>query len=354
MQQRRTAVGLCIALLLVECLMLPRTRPAEAQQKCAQDLNNDGDILQTGETATCIATPQGQLCPISAVTCSVVQTCPLGATYTCGSGTCSAPATCSPAGVLFLGPEYRCDATGIVYADAAQCASSCTQTAGCQTSYACPLGSQYPCMDNNGLQQCSPNACVDISTGTTTTTPDLSGYVNNGTIDPNSGTCLGQLYLFNGKGGQCRPPGVSTLYFDCCSLGSGGLLGFLRNCRSAEAETVAARDAKQCHGIGEYCVTSWRFLGCVQKASVFCCFNSMLGRIIHEQGRPQLKKFAPDGQWGTPTAPNCTGFTPEDFQMLDFSKIDLSEYMNTISTAVTNQLQQNMTDRVNTYMNNLQ
>lgn len=42
----------------------------------------------------------------------------------------------------------------------------------------------------------------------------------------------------------------------------------------------------------------------------------MLAKIMHEQGRPQLGIG-----WS-----NCDGFTPEQFQAIDFSKIDLSAY----------------------------
>lgn len=83
--------------------------------------------------------------------------------------------------------------------------------------------------------------------------------------------------------------------------------------------------SKRCHYIGTYCEK--KILGmCVQKAKGHCCFNSILARIIHEQGRPQLISFQPAGAWGPAKGPNCRGFTPEEFQSLDFSKIDLTEY----------------------------
>ncbi|MFH1019100.1 MAG: conjugal transfer protein TraN [Pseudomonadota bacterium] len=53
--------------------------------------------------------------------------------------------------------------------------------------------------------------------------------------------------------------------------------------------------------------------------AVYCLFNSRMGRIIQEQGRGQLQQFKPDGNWGSTGAPNCEGFRPEEFQMLDFS-----------------------------------
>src|SRR3546814_18776576 len=83
-----------------------------------------------------------------------------------------------------------------------------------------------------------------------------------------------------------------------------------------------------CHEVGTYC--SSKILGiCVQKSKGHCCFNTKLGRIIQEQGRPQLKSFNGIG-WGTAKQPYCRGFTPDALQALDLSKMDLSEYYSEI------------------------
>ena len=62
----------------------------------------------------------------------------------------------------------------------------------------------------------------------------------------------------------------------------------------------------------------------------YCCFNSILARIIHEQGRPQLGI-----PWRVGDAAegwlNCRGFTPEELSSLDFSQIDLREYLQYVS-----------------------
>jgi len=336
---------------------------------CGQDLNNNGDLAQQGETAACITTLQGQLCPISSTTCSMNLDCPLGSQYacdnnkSCSTGVCSVvtvTATC-PSGALnpvtniCETTEYRCDLTNTHYPTRTECAAACGQTTTCRQNYSCPLGSQYACMNNSGNEQCSPNTCYDISliSGTTNSTADTSSYSNNGAIDQNTGACQGFIYIFNGKGAQCRPSGYDTTYFNCCSYASGGTLEFLRHCRQSEADTVSAMYAKRCHYVGDYCVKRWKYIGCVQKARTSCCFNSMLARIIQEQGRPQLKKFAPDGNWGTAVAPNCIGFTPDDFQMLDFSKIDLSEYIGTISRNISSQMQQNIGNSIRNFYNNI-
>ena len=83
----------------------------------------------------------------------------------------------------------------------------------------------------------------------------------------------------------------------------------------------------QCHYIGEYC--SSKFLGlCLQHKKTFCCFSSPLARIIQEQGRPQSQINI---SWGQPKTPNCRGFTPTEFQKIDFTKINFSEYFSDIT-----------------------
>lgn len=84
-----------------------------------------------------------------------------------------------------------------------------------------------------------------------------------------------------------------------------------------------------CHMVGEYCATKALSV-CMVKKQTNCCFSSKLGRIFHEQGRPQLTAFGADGGWGPPRSPNCRGFTPEEFQSLNFGSMDLSEYVQDI------------------------
>jgi conjugal transfer mating pair stabilization protein TraN len=62
----------------------------------------------------------------------------------------------------------------------------------------------------------------------------------------------------------------------------------------------------------------------------------MMARIIQEQGRSQLQSF---NGWGSVEAPDCRGFTVEEFSHLDFSKIDFSEYINATKTTMNNKMQ---------------
>lgn len=121
-------------------------------------------------------------------------------------------------------------------------------------------------------------------------------------------------------------------------------------CSEDDMLTAAYDELGLCHYIGTYCKKKIPLIGCVQKAKVFCCFNSKLARIIHEQGRPQLKDF---GGWGDTDIPNCRGFTPEEFQMLDFSKIDLSEWYGDIETRTQSEIQHNLRENIQRFQQNI-
>ena len=79
-----------------------------------------------------------------------------------------------------------------------------------------------------------------------------------------------------------------------------------------------------CHQVGSWC--SSKILGaCVEKKEGWCCFPSKLGRIVNEQGRPQIGK-----SWGSAQNPDCSGFTLEELKLLRFDEMDLSEFFNSV------------------------
>lgn len=168
-----------------------------------------------------------------------------------------------------------------------------------------------------------------------------------------TGDCLGEIKIFNGQRKECLENGWSTSFFNCCNDSIGSFLMLKENCPDASLETVQAKQAGRAHYVGTYCKKDIEFIGCVQEAEVYCVFNSKLGRIIHEQGRVQLQKFNPNGDWGSARSPNCEGFTPEEFQMLDFSRIDLAEVFGDIAPLPVSQMQNNLQNAVNTFQGNI-
>ena len=72
-----------------------------------------------------------------------------------------------------------------------------------------------------------------------------------------------------------------------------------------------------CHYVGSFCDKE-SGAGCLEKRETWVCFNSKLARTVQEEGRKQLGIG-----WGTPERPVTRGFTLEEFQSLDFTKMDL-------------------------------
>lgn len=81
-----------------------------------------------------------------------------------------------------------------------------------------------------------------------------------------------------------------------------------------------------CHYVGSFCDKT-SGLGCLEKKESWVCFNSRIARTVQEQGRKQLGIG-----WGTPESPNARGFTLEEFQSLDFTKMDLSAVISEVAS----------------------
>ena len=118
------------------------------------------------------------------------------------------------------------------------------------------------------------------------------------------------------------------------------LTGFIQNCcrkkglfsgacpRSTKELRARRDDAEACHYVG---IHKKKVLGItLKKRKVYCCFNSKMARMIHEQTRGQLIQkglwaTAANGGWGSPRNPNCGGMTAEQLQKIDFDAVDFSE-----------------------------
>ena len=100
---------------------------------------------------------------------------------------------------------------------------------------------------------------------------------------------------------------------NCCK-NSGALVG-LANCSASERELAEERNAGNTHYLGQYC--SRRVFGvCIRRSRAWCVFGSKLGRILHQQARPQLGIG-----WSS-----CRGFSVAEVESIDFAALDLSEF----------------------------
>ena len=98
-------------------------------------------------------------------------------------------------------------------------------------------------------------------------------------------------------------------------------------CEEDEFELGAKKETRQCTYVGSYCASE--VLGsCVEKRESYCCFGSVVARVVQEQGRPQLGM-----NFGDVKAPTCEGLTPADMQRIDWNKIDLGEWIGMLSLA---------------------
>lgn len=88
-------------------------------------------------------------------------------------------------------------------------------------------------------------------------------------------------------------------------------------CTEDDVKTGFSLGYQLCHQTGERC-TSEAFGTCLSKENDYCCFSSILARLVQVQGRAQLG-IGWDGA--------CRGLTVAEISSLDFSLIDLSEYM---------------------------
>jgi conjugal transfer mating pair stabilization protein TraN len=128
-------------------------------------------------------------------------------------------------------------------------------------------------------------------------------------------------------------------------------------CDPEEKKTALRNKAGICHYVGSYC--EQKFLGaCVTKAQSYCCYVSKLARIINEQGRAQINKpwdsgTTHDGFAASVKHPNCTGFNQEELGRLDFSKLDLDEFIGDLvhitpdNNALTERAQQSANEMAN-------
>jgi len=171
----------------------------------------------------------------------------------------------------------------------------------------------------DGEWKCSPFPCKgEDDTDSLDTQVGNHDKKNDGWDE--TGECLGTIYIFNGNSNACRS---WDLFFGlagggCCDKDK--VFMGLVECKKEEKALAKKNKFELCTEVGEFCSRKLKFPKiCIQKKKSYCCFSSKLARIIVEEGKPQLGM-----DFGSPESPECRGFTPEEFQKIDFSKIDIS------------------------------
>jgi conjugal transfer mating pair stabilization protein TraN len=354
---RRVLPALAAAVLLA-CL----PSPTLADPICLADRNGNGDAADPGETATCGAMAGGQWqCPLDAVSCTADAAggfaCPFGPEHACVHPAGGGVPTCSPHACIDMAAnppveEPPVDDPGAPADGAVDAAGNCLgaiEIFGGRAMRCRPagLGTTFAncCADKgrivrDGMGGSATSAATKVAVAKSVFTGVRAAFT---------------AFRAGASAGQAASAGANAIIIglDPTSIAISLAINFmievlLQGCDAQDMEVGMLRGSGMCHEIGSYCSTS--VLGvCIQKARGHCCFNTRLGRIIQEQGRPQLTAFNALG-WGTPKQPLCRGFTPEEFQALDFSRIDLSEYYAEIEARAPTDIQIDMKARTDAYL----
>ncbi|MCW2338203.1 conjugal transfer mating pair stabilization protein TraN [Sphingobium sp. B2D3A] len=341
----------------------PDPVPEQGQYMCAADLNNNGDAADEGETAYCSTTTNGDhLCPLQEVACVAdaagEYSCPVGNQFACLTKVAGGQPSCSPNQCANLA------STPIIIEppieDPGTSPDGGTDADGnCLGTIEIFSGRGMRCRPP-GLSTTLANCCKDKGKIVKDGMGSSIGSIGT-KIAVVKGVFQGMSAAFTAlragaTAGQAANAGANALIIGldptsiAISLAVNFMIEFLfSGCDQQDMETAMLNGSGMCHYVGSYCSSS--FLGiCLQKSHGHCCFNTKLGRIIQEQGRPQLVAFN-GNLWGTAKNPMCRGFTPEEFQALDFSKMDLSEYYADIESRAQTEIQIDMKDRVDAYLN---
>ena len=340
----------------------PAAGPGGAGQICAADLNGNGDAADPGEVANCLPISAGAWqCPLQRTACAPrpggQYACPAGDQYACVTPAGGGVPTCSPNHCV--NPALTPIVEEPPISDPGTAPDGPVDAGGnCMGQIEIFSGRAMRCRPP-GLSVTFASCCKDkgkiIKDGMGSSISSLGTKIAVARGVFNGMSAAFAAFRAGATAGQAASAGANALIlgFDPTSiainLAVNLMVEFLFNgCDQQDMETAMLRSSGMCHEVGSYCTASLLGL-CLQKARGHCCFNTRLGRIIQEQGRPQLKSFN-GNPWGTARKPMCRGFTPEEFQALDFGKMDLGEYYADIEARAQTQIQIDMKDRIDAYL----
>ena len=145
------------------------------------------------------------------------------------------------------------------------------------------------------------------------------------------------VQIFKGKAMRCSKNIADKIMYDCC-FAFGGLANELKlsQCSEEELSLGEMRQKGLCHYVGKQ---EQKFLDLWKSRDehVFCCFNSKLARVFHEEARNQLQQG-----WGTASHPQCQGFLLDEFTQVDLARLDLSQAFDEPPAGIEERLQQKL------------
>lgn len=112
-------------------------------------------------------------------------------------------------------------------------------------------------------------------------------------------------------------------------------------CKQEEFEWGMSDKWRLCTDVGSCCSKKVFLIGCVEKRQLYCCYKSIVSRVISEQivsknltgQRPYGFRSTKDGRQLGGCSINCGGFTAFELASIDWSRIDLTEWTDTLIEA---------------------
>ena len=105
------------------------------------------------------------------------------------------------------------------------------------------------------------------------------------------------------------------------------IIQMIWSCEQPEYELAAKKQLKVCKDLGTFCASKAPITGlCLIRKESYCCYNSPLARILNEQIKPQLGM-----SFGTPQNPVCSGIKVADLSKVDWSRVNLDEWLGILA-----------------------
>ena len=172
------------------------------------------------------------------------------------------------------------------------------------------------CLDGNckDIRKADPESSDEFehAVGVLNAIPEIKKGINGDFI----------INIFKGFERKCKKRPIDFL--NCCKTkprGWGNTVK-LKKCSQDELQTSMLRSKKQCIKVGNYTKKKW---GLKTKIESFCCFDSVISRIINEEAKRQLGK-----NFGSPEYPDCSGISIEELARVDLSKANFADFYNEV------------------------
>ncbi len=172
------------------------------------------------------------------------------------------------------------------------------------------------CLDGNCKEAHKANQGSNNEIANAVAQLEMLSNVKKGLIDENTL----KFDIFSATLRRCH--NKTGVYSNCCD--DSGWLKSVGVVKCKPEDKVLATEGRKgrCEYVGEYCAKKI-LKKCIRKTKSYCCFPTVLAKVIHRGARNQLGK-----NLGSPQHPKCGGLTLDDIEKIDFSQVDFQEFFD--------------------------